>query len=385
MPQMHTIAMISSGFNAAGGICSVLHTIRDSQLTSRWDIKFVATYAPGRLSAILVAFISGMLRYILLCASRRVTITHIHSAARGSFWRKSIFLWLSRATGSKAVFHIHSGEFLDFYATKCGPLRQWFILRTLEASDVVVVLTPGWGEKIARLSPHIRLAIIPNPVAIPSPLPFPEPTAVRDCILFMGKINQKKGVFDLLQASADILRADRSLRLVCAGDGDIDGLRREAEAQGISAQLETPGWVEGRAKQDLFARCRVFSLPSYYEGLPICVLEAMAHGVPIVATRVGGIPEAVTDGTEGLLVPAGDERSLRDAIRRLLEDRPLAASLARSAQCRARRDFSVEAAVSRLEGLYRQLGASPLPHREAVATACTGDAAVHGQCSEHVQ
>ena len=102
----------------------------------------------------------------------------------------------------------------------------------------------------------------------------------------------------------------------------------------------------------LLACCDLFVLPSWAEGLPNCVLEAMAARLPVVATRVGGIPELIEDGRNGLLVPPKDPAALAAAIRRLLEDSSLADKLAQGAQERARTEFSFERLLSELDQLY---------------------------------
>jgi glycosyltransferase involved in cell wall biosynthesis len=104
---------------------------------------------------------------------------------------------------------------------------------------------------------------------------------------------------------------------------------------------------------NLLAAADVFAMPSLWEGLPLALLEAMLAGRPIVASRISGIPEAVTDDVEGLLSTPGDIESLRQALGRLLSDSALRTRLGAAARARARREFTVEAMVDAYERRYR--------------------------------
>lgn len=119
-----------------------------------------------------------------------------------------------------------------------------------------------------------------------------------------------------------------TLRVCLGGDGEASAARALAQRLGIVDRVETPGWMTGATKAQWLARATIYALPSYAEGLPMSVLEAMAAGAPVVATPVGGISDVLSDGVHGLLVPPGDVVALVAALARLLDDAGLRDRLA---------------------------------------------------------
>jgi glycosyltransferase involved in cell wall biosynthesis len=128
---------------------------------------------------------------------------------------------------------------------------------------------------------------------------------------------------------------------------------------GLSDDVEVLGWVSGAAKQRVLAEGTIYVLPSYAEGLPISVLEAMEAGMPVVATAVGGIPDAIEDGAEGFLVSPGDINSLVNRISQLLQDSDLRSRMGLAAKMKVATFFSPASVLPQIEALYRALGAVP--------------------------
>ena len=174
------------------------------------------------------------------------------------------------------------------------------------------------------------------------------------CVLFLGRLNEKKGVFDLLRAWPAVRALVPEARLVLAGNGDVRPLLELASQLGVRETLVLPGWITGAGKREWLARADIFVLPSHAEGLPVSVLEAMICGIPVVATDVGGIPEVVADGAEGVLVPQSDPRALANALSGLLQDGTRRESVATAALARAKRDFAAAPVLAALEEVWRE-------------------------------
>jgi glycosyltransferase involved in cell wall biosynthesis len=145
-----------------------------------------------------------------------------------------------------------------------------------------------------------------------------------------------------------------------AGDGEIAQTRAAIRTLRIDANVQVLGWVGPGEREQLLARAAVCVLPSYAEGLPMCVLEAMAAGVPVVASAVGGVPDVVTDGVEGLLVAPGDVAALAAALDRLLRADGLRRRMGTAGRRKAETTFSTRLVLPQIEDLYRQLGADAL-------------------------
>jgi glycosyltransferase involved in cell wall biosynthesis len=180
-------------------------------------------------------------------------------------------------------------------------------------------------------------------------------------VLFLGKLEASKGIFDLLQAVAALRSAVPDVRLVCAGDGERVAVARLAEGLGIADAVKFTGWVGPSGKRALLESAAVLALPSYDEALPLSLLEAMSAGVPAVVSPVGGIPEVVVDGVSGLYVAPGDVATLERLLRRLLIDRGFAAAIGAAARESARLRFAPERALPRLEEIYASAGVARSP------------------------
>jgi glycosyltransferase involved in cell wall biosynthesis len=165
-------------------------------------------------------------------------------------------------------------------------------------------------------------------------------------------MSRDKGVEGLLHATARAVRECPSLRVEIAGDGPcLPDLRRVTEALRLTSQVRFLGQVRDVA--GLLARSSLFVLPSLSEGISLTLLEAMARGLPVVATRAGGNSEVVADGSTGLLVPARDATALSAAMLRLHRDEQMARAMGQAGRRRAAECFDVRRMVAAYESLYR--------------------------------
>lgn len=168
----------------------------------------------------------------------------------------------------------------------------------------------------------------------------------------IGRLHMEKGHSYLVKAAAQVLKVCPSILFEITGEGELRGdLENEIRSLGLEDHVKLLG--ERTDVESLFERMDVFVLPSFWEGLPLVLLEAMAAGVPIVATAVGGILEVVTHDREALLVPPRHEQQLAQEILRVLSDRELAARLTRNALQKVRNQFSVDKMVKATENMYK--------------------------------
>ena len=204
-----------------------------------------------------------------------------------------------------------------------------------------------------RVTSNPRIVVIPNSVALP-----PLASAPREpgLVVFAGRCCEAKGLHDLFDAIALLAPAMPRLRLECAGEGDLHAALRRARSLGIADRIRLRGWITPRERDELLARATVFVLPSHAEALPMSVLEAMAAGCPVVATSVGGLPDVVRHGENGLLVPPKAPRALAEALAAVLADPALAARLGREARATIAGRYTIDRAVERLEQVYAALG-----------------------------
>jgi glycosyltransferase involved in cell wall biosynthesis len=246
-----------------------------------------------------------------------------------------------------------------------GGWQRTALRLALGHADCVVALTPEWARRIQRFTDVRRIEVVGNVPSLPSPLPprAPDPNGT---IVSLGHLYVRKGVYELLDAVA-LLRVRRpGLRLVLAGEGpELERLRSSvASRPELRDAVDLPGWLDAEQKLKLLTRAACLVLPSYSEGLPLTLLEAMIAGVPIVATEVGGIPEVVTDGEEAILVPPQDASALAAGIDRILADPAFAEALAAAARVRVEQDYSEEALGERMSRIYDDVLAATFAVRD---------------------
>jgi len=176
-------------------------------------------------------------------------------------------------------------------------------------------------------------------------------------VLMMGRLGERKGTYDLLAAIPQVLARCPHTRFVLAGDGDLERCRALVAAQPWRDRVVIPGWTSGDARLRLYREADLFVLPSYNEGLPMGILEAMSFGLPVVSTPVGGIPELVEHGRSGLLVQPGDVPALGDAICDLLSDVNRLAAFGQHAKNIVDNRFELGRIAARFGHLYGALSA----------------------------
>ena len=170
-------------------------------------------------------------------------------------------------------------------------------------------------------------------------------------LVFVGSLIERKGLGVLLDALGGLPGGGWRLLVIGTGDRD-EWYRRKSLETGMGDRVRFLGALPEGEVEAVLAASDVFVLPSFMEGMPYVILEAMACSLPVIATRVDGIPEAAPDGEAGLLVPPGDVAALRSAIRRLLEDGVLRTELGESGRRRFERLFTLERHIARMESLY---------------------------------
>lgn len=352
MPRPRHVVMVGTALGTRGGISSVVATYRAAGLFQRWPVSYLETHREGTTAAKAVSALRAFGQFLLAIVRGPKGVLHVHGASRWSFWRKSVFMAAALVAGWPIVFHLHGGGFARFHRG-CGRLTRRIVGFFLDRAAVIVVVSERWAAWMRQASSNPRVVCIPNPVALP-----PVANAARDpaLVVFTGRCEEAKGVYDLLDAVSALRPCCPRLRVECAGDGDLARLARHATMLGIRRQVAMRGWIGARDRDRLLARASVFVLPSHAEGLPMSLLEAMAAGCPVIASAVGGIPDLVVHGVNGLLVPPRDRFALAEALRTLLHDPALAARLGREARATVAARYSPERALERLEQVYAGLG-----------------------------
>ncbi len=300
----------------------------------------------------------------------RAPIVHIHTCSGFSFYRSTVDMLVSQRLGCRTILHIHGARFDEFHA-EGNAWRRRLIAWSLSRADRVITLSDGWLEKLRAMAPGARLVVVENAVDIPSSLLTPERalgfssrgTPLRKdniCrFLLLARMDEWKGIDDLLCACARLHADGVGIELTLAGPpgtaGDARVLREKAAARDLEDVVRYVGPVEGPAKSNLLRWADVYVQPSHHEGMPIALLEALAYGLPVVATRVGAVPEVITDRRQGLLVPPRRPEVLAQAMRSVALDDDRRGAMSHAARALAAERFSITRLRDDLISLYDEI------------------------------
>lgn len=300
--------------NLIGGVAAV------ENVYSQWihPFKFIATTVAGNKVVKLLVFVRALFEFTWkMVVDRNVKIVHVHGASDASFWRKRIFIIIAKSFGKQIVYHMHGGGFKLFASKHPRTVRN-----LLKKCDCIVALSTIWSTYFENEYKHPHVVVIRNIIEQPVYNPF----KCDECstLLFLGKICQEKGIFDLLELLAEYKSVyEDKLRLIIGGNAETERLTSFINQHSLQEMVRFEGWIFGDKKRELLNQVDAFILPSYIEGLPISILEAMSYHLPIISTNVGGIPEIVKDGINGFLIEAGNKYQLKESIDKLIANKEL--------------------------------------------------------------
>ena len=315
--------------NPKGGIAQVIYNYEKYVFP---QFKHIINSGEGDKIAKLARALSGWLQMALrLLFDKKIKIVHIHTASYNSFRRSAYFVKLAKQFGKKVVIHIHGGGFKEYFATNPG-----WIASVLNSCDAIIALSPSWEQYYRSITSGVKIDIVENIVPPPEKPEMMQKNGLFH-LLFLGGINEQKGVFDLVDALHEHkAEVQGKLILHIGGNGKIGELQSRINNYGLSKMVVYEGFVSGAKKSFLLFNCDAFMLPSYIEGLPVSILEAMSYGKPILATPVGGIPEIVKEKENGLLFKPGDKIKMYEAISLLMDNPTLSSNMGKSSEAKSK-------------------------------------------------
>lgn len=347
------VAQVGPDPAGKGGMAAVMRDLFDSSLAERYKLEPIVTWGGFQPASRLWFFCRGLISLAAWCLRRGRRLVHIHSAVRGSLYRKSLCVFLVRLLRRPVIVQIHGGPGdAEEFAARIGPARRLFIRLGLGAANRVLAVSAESARTIERCFGVEGIGVIPNAApAVPARLA--EGVAEEPHILYLGGFENTAKGGEVLVAALELCVEELGETVFELGGPGEPTEAQRARLAG-SPNVHWLGWLDREAKGKAFERCGLFVLPSVSEGLPIALLEAMAWGRSIVATRVGGVPDVVTDGVEATIVPPGDPAALATAIRKQMGDPEERHRLGQAARKRAL-SLNEDEVCGRLDSLYREL------------------------------
>ena len=335
-----------------GGMATVINDMLES---SNADIQFkhVVSHVEGSAAEKISCNLKALGSFI---KEKDVQAVHIHVASGASFYRKSIFVQLSHRRGIPVILHVHGADFDSFYNNSSSVAKK-YIRKIFSSCNLVLVLSDFWKDFFIKNITERNVAVLHNGV-------YTHVFAACETIpeklhnfLFLGRLGQRKGVYDLLHAIEDLVKKENlnDLHFLLAGDGEIEAVKKIVVDKGLENNVTLLGWVGEKEKIEYLKQADTMILPSYNEGLPMSILEAMAAGKIIISGRVGGIPDLVTEGVNGFLITPGDVESLKCHIRYVVMHPDEMVQMAKNNKIKIAENYNLEKLNNRLLQFYYQI------------------------------
>jgi glycosyltransferase involved in cell wall biosynthesis len=299
--------------------------------------------------------LGAIFRFIFNCLWKRPKLVYVHLGSNASLYRESIFIFLAKLLRKKTVAHFHAGD-IDNYFPFQSRTGQKFIRTALRLSDKLIAVSEESARQLRDLTGSPNISVISNAIDTSifnnrdsAAKNKPETRTIR--LLFVGAVGKLKGEKDLIKALA-LLRERQpniniNIKVSFLGYG-AENLKDYCAESGVGEFVEHLGAVSMAERIGFYQKADIFVLPTYAEAMPMSVIEAMAAGLAIITTNVGGIPELIEDGAGGILFSPGDVAALAEKISLLLENENIRTSLGAKAQQKAREQMDFKTYAEKL-------------------------------------
>lgn len=300
----------------------------------------------------------------------RPDAVHVHTSHYFSFYLSSVYVFVaSYLWDVPVVLHVHGSSFDEFVADASTPVAAFQSL-VFGACDSVVVLSEYWRETLSVRVPDSKLVVLPNAV-VPDEYD-PDTAADPQHVVFVSSHVERKGIVEFTDAVAALYDRGVDFRTTVAGSGPLS---RHAETLAANYDdVEYVGYVSEAEKRDLLSDASMYVLPTYAEGLPIAILEAMAGGNAIVSTDVGSIASVVDEGN-GAVVEPGDVDALAAAMEAILREPAETSRMCAESRRRVESDYAWGTVADELVSLYNRLLDRPADSPETASRGAEREAA----------
>lgn len=341
------ICMVVPDRLVKGGIASVVNGYREYDFGGKCEVSYIESYRNGSKWEKLTKALKGYFLFLREMTVNKPDIVHVHSSFGPSFYRKMPFIYIACFRGIPVINHIHGAEFDTFYH-RASDQKKRRIRKVYGKCRMLVALSEEWKRNLELVVPSEKIIVIENYCKIPDLTESEK----KNQILFLGEIGKRKGCYDIPEIYGKVLEKEERVPLIMAGDGELAEIEKLFEKRELLKDVSFPGWVRGEEKDRLLRESGIFLFPTYYEGMPVAVLEAMAYGMAIVTTRVGGIPQLLENGVSGYLCEPGNVEEISGRLLELLKDADKRKQMGGKARQKAIADYSMESHMNKLMDLY---------------------------------
>ena len=356
MHNKYKVLMFGPGPTVMGGISSVVNDWLEAGIEQKLNLKYISTLQDGKPGRYIGKLSDALKAYFKLLVEviKPADIAHIHLSSYMSFYRKLIIFWLVKTRNIKTVVHLHGSMFREFYEDG-KKFQKKLITWMFDNADAIIVLSESWSQFISEISNNRNIHIVYNGIDAGKFKNISATDKNKITISFLGRLGKRKGTYDLLEAFAQLNKEIPNTELMLAGDGDIEKIQTLIDKKELHKQVHVLGWITGTQKLNVLANTDIYALPSYNEGLPVSILEAMASELPIISTPIGGIPEAIIEGRNGFLVQPGDIDTLCLRLSELCRNQQLRHKMGHENIQIISQKFDIHKLIDELLTVYKQI------------------------------
>jgi glycosyltransferase involved in cell wall biosynthesis len=347
------VLMVGADRSVHGGVSGVVNNYYAAGLDKIIDLKYIGTMVDGSKLRKLWQAVKAYTKFFY-CV-RKYDIVHINMASDSSYYRKMFFVYVAHMFNKKIVIHQHGGDFSTFYYKQCTKRQQDKIRKNLNYADKFIVLTNEWKEFFSDIVDKEKLIVLPNAISVPV-----EYAKDYDNInmLFLGRLCRDKGLYELFEATTNLKSKYPQLHLYLGGVWEDEILHKEMEKH--TDCITWLGWIDGAKKDELLRKCSIYVLPSYYEGMPVSVLEGMAYGCVPVVTYVGGIKDMIEDEKDGIFVESKSVESLEKGLEKAIKTKEKRKEIGENARKKVIEKYEIQYNVRQLLSIYEEVLGSPI-------------------------
>jgi glycosyltransferase involved in cell wall biosynthesis len=367
------IAILGPYPPATGGIVSNLQNLLKSPLKEKYDLLTFRTmsdksgtvdYESERVTTKVRRVLGDFINYLIFLTKKKPNLVFINTSfGKFAFWRDSLYIIASKLFNKKILLQIHGGKLDDFLHANIL-LARIFIKNIFRLTNKVIVLSLvqqkpfndyGYGDKTRIIPNTVDLSAFHNSSeCLRKKYGIPKGNVI---ILFIASLwSKEKGVMELLRAAKIIMDNRRDITFILVGGGEEESaMVKYCSDNNLQDKVLFTGYL---SKEEIIKVCKssdIFSLPSFNEGLPMVILEAMAAGLPIVTTPVGAIPEMVIDGENGFIVKPGDYHALAEKINYLIENKEIRERYGHHNLNLIRTTYDVHAVAGIFDNLFKEI------------------------------
>lgn len=349
-----SVLMVGVDESTKGGMWTVVENYLNSEeFVKDNDLVYIPTSITGCSPLKRALFtLKSFIKIQNIYKKKEIRILHAHMSERSSIVRKRWIMQYAKKHGSKIVLHMHGAEFEVLYK-KMPEKKKKKVRNTLELADKILILGDYWSDFIGGLvKDSSKVVVLYNAVYVPNEYLYSKDS---NSILFLGAVSKRKGIDELLQALDDISNQLKDRYIVTIFGPDVEGnVCEKIKGHGLAAWVKYCGWLDKESKPKILMSTSINILPSYNEGLPMTILEAMSYGIPSVTTKVAAIPEVV-NSNNGILVSPGNVKELEKALVKIALDDDYRFKLSENSYKDAKEKYSVESHILQVQRIYEEL------------------------------